>query len=123
MRSNKVNAAAGLVGAVVLGLSWAVPAAAAADGTAPQEAARAVRFCGVDRTTGLGVSAGTDVSCGAALGVAAAYTRVWQRAGGAPVDVHTDGATWACRERRGDPDPYQECLDVNDGGRRVLLTS
>ncbi|WP_317443560.1 hypothetical protein [Streptomyces collinus] len=119
MRSNKVNTAAGLVGAVVLGLSGAVPTAVAA----PDGAARAVRFCGVDRTTGLGVSAGRDVPCAAALGVAAAYTRVWQRAGGVPVDVHTDGATWTCRERRGDPNPYQECLDVNDGGRRVLLTS
>jgi hypothetical protein len=118
VRSNKVNAAAGLVGAVVLGLSAAVPAGAAADG-----AARAVRFCGVDQATGLGVSAGRDVPCTAALGVAAAYTGVWRRAGGASVDVHTDGATWTCRERHGDPDPYQECLDVNDGGRRVLLTS
>ncbi|MFD9098475.1 hypothetical protein [Streptomyces collinus] len=123
MRSNKVNAAAGLLGALVLGLSGAVPAVAAPDGAAPEGAARAVRFCGVDRVTGLGVSAGRDVPCAAALGVAAAYTRVWQRAGGAAVDVHTDGATWTCRERRGDPDPYQECLDVNDGGRRVLLTS
>ncbi|MER6470191.1 hypothetical protein [Streptomyces collinus] len=118
MRSNKVNAAAGLLGAVVLGLSGALPAVAAPDG-----AARAVRFCGVDQVTGLGVSAGPDVSCAAALGVAAAYTRLGQRAGGASVDVHTDGATWTCRERRGDPNPYQECLDVNDEGRRVLLTS
>ncbi|WP_333779241.1 hypothetical protein [Streptomyces sp. IBSBF 3136] len=118
MRSNKVNVAAGLVGAVVLGLSGAVPAVAVPDG-----AARAVRFCGVDRATGLGVSAGRDVPCAAALGVAAAYTGVWQRAGGASVEVHAGGSTWACRERQGDPDPYQECLDAGHGGRRVLLTS
>ncbi|MGW4568598.1 hypothetical protein ACWEN3_41700 [Streptomyces sp. NPDC004561] len=118
MRTVRMGIIGGLLGATMLCLSVAGQAFA---GGGVAQARSAV--CGTDSATGLGVSAAGDVDCGAALSVAAAYTKVWRSASGAPVDVRAAGAGWKCQERQGDPNPYQECVNTSDSGRRVMLTS
>ncbi|MFF7972770.1 hypothetical protein [Streptomyces sp. NPDC007905] len=118
MHTIKVRAAAGLLGAVALGLF--MPVRTFADVPAAPESAR---FCGVDGASGLGVSAAPNVPCATALRVAAAYTEVRHGPGDASVHVRAGGATWTCQERQGDPNPYQECLNTGDSGRRVVLSS
>ncbi|MEU5806721.1 hypothetical protein [Streptomyces sp. NPDC047718] len=113
MRPMKPGVAAALGSAVVL-------AAVVAGGT-PTPAP--LVFCGTDAASGLGVSADRAGSCAVALEVAAAYTRIVQHTRGAPAEVRTAGATWVCRERQGDPDPYLECLGGGNSGGRVTLTS
>ncbi|WP_143070929.1 hypothetical protein [Streptomyces malaysiense] len=105
------------VGAVAVAL-LSVPGA----GTAVAARGAGVRYCGADPASGLGVLAGGRVSCGVALKVAAAYTKVWH---GSPAgaEVRAAGARWKCGERRGDPDPYQACVEVRDSGRMVTLSS
>jgi hypothetical protein len=80
-------------------------------------------YCGTDPASGLGVLTAGDVDCGAALQVAAGYTKVWHGRAGAPVEVRTAGAVWKCQERQGDPNPYQECVNSADSGGRVTLSS
>ncbi|MGW3203197.1 hypothetical protein [Streptomyces sp. NPDC001135] len=118
MHATRMGTVAGLLGAAALCL--AVPAQAFADTGADR---RPTSYCGTDRASGLGVSATGNVPCTTALRTAAAYTEVWHGTKGAPVEVRAAGATWTCRERRGDPDPYQECADTQDPTRLVLLSS
>ncbi|GGU73439.1 hypothetical protein GCM10010260_01450 [Streptomyces filipinensis] len=118
MRSTRMRTAVGLLGAAAFCL--AVPAQPSADTGAPPKSSP---YCGTDRATGLGVSARGNVSCATALQVAAAYTEVWRGTAGAPVQVRAAGAVWKCRERQGDPDPYQQCADTRDDTRLVTLTS
>ncbi|MFK0259435.1 hypothetical protein [Streptomyces sp. NPDC090445] len=122
MRSAKLGMAAGLLAAAVL---WpATPAAAPAQASADKAATPApLVVCGTDAASGLGVSADRAASCAVALRVAAAYTGILPRTRGAPVEVRAAGSTWVCRERQGDPHPYQECLDTGGSGRRLTLTS
>ncbi|TWV41796.1 hypothetical protein FRZ03_20890 [Streptomyces misionensis] len=98
-----------LVGAGLLWSPWTAQALAAPG------AGHA--YCGVDRASGLGVTAARGVPCGVALQVAAAYTKGWR------TEVRAAGARWRCGERQGDPDPYQACADVHSGGRVVTLVS
>ncbi|MFD7626735.1 hypothetical protein ACFV7Q_11995 [Streptomyces sp. NPDC059851] len=130
MRSAQLGTAAASLLAVAAVLWPAVPAAAPAPIPAPGWASAhgtlapvPLVVCGTDATTGLGVSAERAGSCAVALRVAAAYTRTLSRTRGAPTEVRAAGATWVCRERQGDPHPYQECLDTGHSGRRVTLTS
>ncbi|MFG2608333.1 hypothetical protein ACGFT2_33000 [Streptomyces sp. NPDC048514] len=117
MHSIKMRTAAVLMGTAALCL--AAPAQSFADsGTAPKSA-----YCGTDRSSGLAVSASGSVPCAAALQAAAAYTKVWQGRAGRPVEVRAAGVTWECRERQGDPDPYQACVDSKDHTRLVTLSS
>ncbi|MFJ9641494.1 hypothetical protein ACWEPM_19045 [Streptomyces sp. NPDC004244] len=132
MRPTKPGVAAALGAAVVLAAVVLGPTAPA-DASAGAARASAVAggtptpaplvFCGTDAASGLGVSADRAGSCAVALEVAAAYTRIVQHTRGAPAEVRTAGATWVCRERQGDPDPYLECLGRGDSGGRVTLTS
>jgi hypothetical protein len=69
------------------------------------------------------VLAAGNVDCGSALQVAAGYTKAWHGRAGTPVEVRTAGAVWKCQERQGDPNPYQECVNETDGGRRITLSS
>ncbi|MGW5345661.1 hypothetical protein [Streptomyces sp. NPDC004050] len=127
MRPMKPGVAAALGSAVVLAAVVPGPSAAGAArasavaGGTPTPAP--LVFCGTDAASGLGVSADRAGSCAVALEVAAAYTRVVQHTQGAPAEVRTAGATWVCRERQGDPDPYLECLGGGNSGGRVTLTS
>ncbi|MGV9357081.1 hypothetical protein [Streptomyces misionensis] len=109
MKALRLRIVTVLVGAGVL---WSPGAAQAlaAQGTG-------YAYCGVDRASGLGVMAARSVPCGAALDVAAAYTK------GRAAEVHAAGSRWVCRERQGDPDPYQSCADVRSGDRVVTLVS
>jgi hypothetical protein len=129
-----MRTAAGLLGALALCL--AVPATASADpstgtgtgagtGTSTERAPdrKPVAYCGTDRASGLAVSAAEKGSCATALQVAAAYVKVWQGSAGASVGVRVAGTAWKCRERQGDPDPYQECVSTGDSGRWVRLSS
>ncbi|MEU6460895.1 hypothetical protein [Streptomyces sp. NPDC046976] len=106
-----------LVGAIGIGLLCVF-----GGGTAVAAPGASVRYCGADPLSGLGVLAGERVTCGVARQVAAAYTKVWH---GAPAgaEVHAAGARWKCGERRGNPDPYQACVEVKGGGRVVTLSS
>ncbi|NXY93274.1 hypothetical protein HYE82_02375 [Streptomyces sp. BR123] len=120
--------AAGLLAAATLGPTAPVaappPAPAPASASAGKTATAApLVFCGTAAAFGLGVSADRASSCAVALRVAAAYTGILPHTRGAPVEVRAGGTTWLCRERQGNPDPYQECLDTGDSGRRVTLTS
>ncbi|GAA3124931.1 hypothetical protein GCM10010521_09610 [Streptomyces rameus] len=138
MRSTRTRTAAGLLGALALCL--AVPATASADpnpGTATgtdtgtgagaggtdRVPDRKPAYCGTDRASGLAVWAAEKGSCATALQVAAAYMKVRQGSAGASVGVRAAGTAWKCRERQGDPDPYQECVSTGDGGRWVRLSS
>ncbi|MER6030385.1 hypothetical protein [Streptomyces sp. NPDC001851] len=118
MHATGMRTTAALLGAAALCL--AVPAQASADTGAPP---KPTPFCGTDPATGLAVSATGNVPCATALQAAAAYTKVWHGSKGAPAEVRAAGATWTCRERRGDPDPYQVCADAQDNTRLVLLSS
>ncbi|MET8611894.1 hypothetical protein [Streptomyces misionensis] len=109
MKALKPRIVAVLVGAAMLCLPGAAQAVAA-QGTG-------YAYCGVDRASGLGVMAARSVPCGAALEVAAAYTK------GRTAEVRAAGSRWVCGERQGDPDPYQVCADVRSGGRVVTLVS
>ncbi|MEU2392832.1 hypothetical protein [Streptomyces sp. NPDC007369] len=122
MRSAKPGMVAGLLAAAVL---WpAAPGTALAPVSARETATPAPSvFCGTDAASGLGVSADRAGSCGVALQVASAYTRILHRTRGAPAELRAAGATWVCRERQGDPNPYQECRDTGGSGRRITLTS
>nr|WP_285562289.1 hypothetical protein [Streptomyces hygroscopicus] len=111
--SLKARVAVGVVGTGLLCVSGG--------GTAVAAQGASVRYCGVDPASGLGVLAGEGVACGVAMRVAAAYTKVWHGSAGA--DVQAAGARWKCRERQGDPNPYQACVDVRDRGRVVTLSS
>ncbi|MEW2618764.1 hypothetical protein [Streptomyces sp. NPDC048106] len=111
--SVKARVVTGALGVGLLCVTGAGPAVAAQDASA--------RYCGADPATGLGVLAGQGVACGAAMQVAAAYTKVWQGTSGA--EVQAAGARWKCGERQGDPNPYQLCVDVRDSGRAVTLSS
>ncbi|MBL1105266.1 hypothetical protein JK361_11815 [Streptomyces sp. 5-8] len=80
-------------------------------------------FCGTDKASGLAVWAAEKKSCATAVRVAAAYTKVWRGSAGTSVEVRAAGAAWKCRERQGDPNPYQECVDTSDSSRWVRLSS
>ncbi len=105
------------VGAIGIGLLCV-----SGGGTAVAAQGASVRYCGADPVSGLGVLAGKGVTCGVARQVAAAYTKVWH---GAPTgaEVRAAGARWKCGERRGNPDPYQACVEVKGSGRVVTLSS
>ncbi|MFH8340352.1 hypothetical protein [Streptomyces sp. AM6-12] len=110
----KTRVAVGAIGLGLLCVSGGGTAVAAQDA--------GTRYCGADPASGLGVLASEPVTCGAALQVAAAYTKVWHGAA-AGAQVRAAGARWACGERQGNPDPYQVCVEVRDGGRVVTLSS
>ncbi|MFJ4523589.1 hypothetical protein ACIP4Y_21970 [Streptomyces sp. NPDC088810] len=123
MRSIKRSMAAALLGAAALGL-WAPALAVAGTGAAGSDTAQpSMSYCGADRATGLAVSADRTVSCATALQVAGAYTKAASGTGDAPATVRVGGAAWKCQERQGDPNPYQECVDASDSGRRVIVSS
>ncbi|WP_251093547.1 hypothetical protein [Streptomyces sp. Caat 7-52] len=151
MHSTRMRTAAGLLGAVAI-FSLAPPAqalaapvqtfAASAQALAPPAQALAApvqafaapshafagpdrkpAFCGTDKASGLAVWAAEKKSCATAVRVAAAYTKVWRGSAGASVEVRAAGAAWKCRERQGDPNPYQECVDTSDSSRWVRLSS
>ncbi|MFD7778830.1 hypothetical protein [Streptomyces sp. NPDC059753] len=86
MHSIRMKRIAVLLGAAAFCL--AAPAPSFADsGTAPKAA-----YCGTDGATGLAVSATVNVSCGAALQAAAAYTKAWHGTAAKPVQVRRAGA-------------------------------
>jgi hypothetical protein len=118
MHSTCMRRTAGLLAAAALCLAG--PAQAFADaGGSPKP----TTFCGTERANGLAVWATENVPCDTAQKVADAYTKVWHGTKGAPVEVRAAGATWKCRERQGDPNPYQECVDTRDHTRLVALAS
>ncbi|MFI9242039.1 hypothetical protein ACIGXF_05505 [Streptomyces sp. NPDC053086] len=124
MHSTRTRTAAGLLGALALCLT--VPAPAFADTGAGADRAperKPVAYCGTDKATGLAVWAAEKGSCATALEVAAAYTKVSNGSAAAPVEVRAAGTAWKCRERQGDPNPYQECVSTSDSGRWVRLSS
>lgn len=110
--------AAALAGAAVLCL-WAAAQAVAG----PDAARSSAAYCGPDKATGLAVWADPADSCATALQVASAYAKARSGTARAPVTVRTGDGTWTCQERQGDPNPYQECVDTGDSGRRVFLSS
>ncbi|MFF5532885.1 hypothetical protein ACFY71_10410 [Streptomyces cinerochromogenes] len=118
MRSIARGTAAALAGVAVLCL-WA-PAQAVAG---PDAARSSAAYCGPDKATGLAVWADPADSCATALQVASAYAKARSGTARVPVTVRTDGGTWTCQERQGDPNPYQECVDTGGSGRRVVLSS
>lgn len=114
MRSMKARVVVGAIGIGLLGVSGG--------GTAVAAQGASVRYCGADPASGLAVFAGKGATCGVAMRVAAACTKVWH---GAPTGarVRAAGVVWKCGERRGDPDPYQACVEAKGGGRVVTLFS
>ncbi len=119
MRSIMTGTAAGLLGAAALCLWAPAPSFAVTDAAARSS----VAYCGADKATGLAVWADPAESCAAALEVASAYTKAASSRAGAPATIRVGATTWTCQERQGDPDPYQECVNASDSGRRVVLTS
>ncbi|MYX96533.1 hypothetical protein GT045_17360 [Streptomyces sp. SID486] len=120
MHSTRTRTAAGLLGALAFCL--AVPTTTFADpGTDTDTNREPTAYCGTDKASGLAVWAAEKGSCATALQVASAYTEVWQGSTGA--SVRAAGTTWKCRERQGDPNPYQECVSTSDSGRWVRLSS
>ncbi|QTE02841.1 hypothetical protein [Streptomyces cyanogenus] len=123
MRSIRRSMAAGLLGAAALGL-WAPAHAVAGTGAGGVDAAQpSVTYCGPDQATGLAVSADRTVSCATALQVAGAYNEAASGARDASATVRVGVTAWKCQERQGDPNPYRECVDASDSGRRVILSS
>ncbi|MEU6591851.1 hypothetical protein ABZ923_21950 [Streptomyces sp. NPDC046881] len=123
MRSIKRSSAAALLGAAALGL-WAPAHAVADTGTGGADPTRpSVSYCGPDKATGLAVSADRSVSCATALQVADVYARATSDKGAAPATVRVGGTSWKCQERQGDPNPYRECVDASDSGRRIIVSS
>ncbi|WP_432026491.1 hypothetical protein [Streptomyces sp. 1222.5] len=118
MRKIMTGTAATLVAAAVLCTG---SPAQSLDG--PRAAPGASRFCGTDPVSGLAVWGDRADACAAALEVASAYTKAAAGAPKGPGTVRAGGATWKCQERQGDPNPYQECVDSSDSGRRVILSS
>ncbi|AEY85979.1 hypothetical protein SHJG_0702 [Streptomyces hygroscopicus subsp. jinggangensis 5008] len=122
MRSIMTGTAAGLLGAAALSLGAPAPSFAGTDAAARSS----VTYCGVDKATGLAVWAEPAGSCAAALEVASAYTKAASSKAGAPATILVGATTWTCQEHQGDPNPYQECVTSDSGGRaggRVVLTS
>ncbi|MGW2034966.1 hypothetical protein [Streptomyces spinosus] len=122
MRSIMTGTAAGLLGAAALCLGAPAPAFAGTGAAARSP----VTFCGADKATGLAVWAEPAGSCATALEVASAYTKAAAGRSGAPATISVGGTAWTCQERQGDPNPYQECVTSDSGGRaggRVVLTS
>lgn len=114
MRSMRTGVVIGAIGIAL----FCVPGG----GTAVAARGAGVRSCGADPASGLGVLAGKRVTCGVARQVAAACTKVWHGARGG-AEVRAAGARWTCGERRGNPDPYQACVEVKGSGRVVTLSS
>ncbi|MEW2288842.1 hypothetical protein [Streptomyces sp. NPDC047841] len=122
MRSIMTGTAAGLLGAAALCLGAPAPAFAGTGAAARSP----VTFCGVDKATGLAVWTDPAGSCATALEVASTYTKSASSRAGAPAAIRVGATTWTCQERQGDPNPYQECVTGDSGGRtggRVVLTS
>ncbi|KOV72356.1 MULTISPECIES: hypothetical protein [Streptomyces] len=119
MRSIMTGTAAGLLGAAALCLGAPAPSFAGTDAAARSS----VAYCGADNASGLAVWADPAESCAAALEVASAYTKAASSRTGAPATIRVGATTWTCQERQGDPNPYQECVDASDSGRRVVLSS
>ena len=120
MLTIKAGMAAGLAGVAVVALS--APTALSANNRS-LSAAPAV-FCGLDSTSGLGVSAVRADGCSTALRVAGAYMhRVWNKPVTGATTVDVAGSTWKCQEQRGDPNPYDECVNMRDSRQWVTLTS
>ncbi|MES9525781.1 hypothetical protein [Streptomyces capoamus] len=112
------STAAALLGAAAAVL-WAPAHAVAGTGAAEPS----VAYCGADRATGLAVSADGSVPCATALQVVDAYTKAASGTGDRRATVRVDGTAWTCMERQGDPNPYQECVDAGDSGRRIIVSS
>ncbi|WP_229867122.1 hypothetical protein [Streptomyces gelaticus] len=112
------TAAAGAVGIAVLALT--APAARAV-GENTGEATGVM--CGTDGASGLMVGAARAGDCTTALRVASAYTRSWNSGGEAATTVRAAGSVWSCREQPGTLNPYQECVEADGSGRRVILMS
>ncbi|MBF6328678.1 hypothetical protein [Nocardia transvalensis] len=85
-------------------------------------------FCGTG-ADGLAVHAITtqdDAACRSAVAVTDAYAEQARRTGwngGRAVSVTVNGVTWECRQQKGNPNPYQECVNGATPTEKATLTS
>ncbi|MFD8391900.1 hypothetical protein ACFV2N_22550 [Streptomyces sp. NPDC059680] len=120
MLTIKAGMGAGLVGVAVVALL--APTAPSANNRSLSTAPAVV--CGSDSTSGLGVSASRADGCSTALQVASAYMhRVWSKPATGATTVDVAGSTWKCQEQRGEPNPYDKCVNMRDSRQWVTLTS
>ncbi|MFI7320763.1 DUF4232 domain-containing protein [Streptomyces venezuelae] len=62
-------------------------------------------------------------ACPTALKVRDAWAKAPDAEKGKPKTVTVDGTDWKCREKQGDPNPYQECVNTKEPTEKVQLFS
>lgn len=61
--------------------------------------------------------------CTTAAAVVKAYSALRDGQPTGDIAVTLDTVRWVCGERRGDPDPYQECASQNESADKIRLLS
>ncbi|MET7358859.1 DUF4232 domain-containing protein [Streptomyces sp. NPDC005562] len=62
-------------------------------------------------------------ACATAQQVSSAYGKAVQAKHKEPITVTVSGTEWKCREVKGDPNPYQQCVNTEKSAEKVKLLS